>query len=100
MSLSSGNAGAGIGDRKDGAAALATERNRDAGSGRAVVDRVLHQVGDHLRQQITVAPDERGTALRDIKRHQRVFRDIGIDLGNDGKHGVDIGRLETLLAGA
>lgn len=100
VSFAGGNAGAAIGDRDDGAAALAAERNRDLGSGRAVVDRVLHQVGDQLRQQIAVAPDERGTALRDIKRHQRVFGDIDIDLGNDGKHGVDIGRLETLLAGA
>src|ERR1700732_4619178 len=53
--LAGGNPGSIIGDRDDRAAVNGLVFNHDLATGAAVLDRIVHEIGDGIKDQITIA---------------------------------------------
>src|SRR5712672_2118203 len=77
-----GNSGPVIGDRENRRAANVFVRNHDLASGTAMLDRIVHEIGDRIKDQITIADHQHLTITDDGETSAVLFGRGVVQLNN------------------
>src|SRR5581483_2222484 len=82
--------GAVVGDDHARAPAVALRRNPHVAAGRDVLDGIVEEVRDRLREEVRLAAEADGRGRPDLERDALVLRQRLVDLGGVPHHGRDV----------